>query len=87
MVRPFFSKMSEGYGLTTAAIFYRMPEYHLLQMYVWQEYDIAPKFPALMQFLEFWEKKLDGVLHSVDVSHNTLVDPYTLEALGRSSLH
>ncbi len=80
-------RTSQGYGLTTAAIFYRMPEYHLLQLYVWQNYDVAPKFPALMQFLEFWEQKLDGVLHSVDVTHNTLVDPHTLEALGHSRLH
>ncbi len=87
MVPCIFPKASQGYGLTTAAIFYRMPEYHLLQLYVWQNYDVAPKFPALMEFLEFWEQKLDGVLHSVDVAHNVLMDSHTLAALGRSPLH
>lgn len=38
--------MLRGYGLTTAQIFYRMPDHPLvLQTYVWQDYDLAPDFP------------------------------------------
>ena len=34
--------MLKGYGLTTAEFFYRMPDYtHVLNTFVWQEYDIA----------------------------------------------
>ena len=40
--------MLRGYGLTTAELFYRMPDYrHVLNSFVWQEYDIifrAPRF-------------------------------------------
>ena len=56
--------MLKGYGLTTAQIFYRMPDHPtLLQSYVWQNYDLAPDFPEMKGFLKFWEEKLDGPLH------------------------
>jgi uncharacterized protein Usg len=52
-----------GYGLTTAHILYRIPDFEsVLQTYVWQDYDLAPDFPEMHRFLEFWETKLDGVL-------------------------
>ena len=52
-----FRKQVLGYGLTTAEIVYRRPDRHwLLQTYVWQDYDMFPNFPALKDFLAFWEK-------------------------------
>jgi len=46
-----------GLWLTTAEILYRMPDHRsLLQTYVWQSYDLFPKFPALHDFLAFWEE-------------------------------
>ena len=39
--------MLKGYGLTTAKILYHFPDHpHLLQSFIWQDYDLAPKFPA-----------------------------------------
>lgn len=68
--------MLNGYGLTTARIFYRYPDHpHLLQTYIWQDYDLAPKFPALLRFIEFWKEKLDGPLHSVAYTHRRLIAP------------
>jgi uncharacterized protein Usg len=56
-----FRKQVLGYGLTTAEIVYRRPDRHwLLQNYVWQDYDLFPNFPALKDFLAFWETTLDG---------------------------
>ncbi len=64
------------YRLTTAEIFYRFPDHPvLLQSYVWQELDLAPKFPSLKRFLEFWERELDGKIHSVKVMHAELITP------------
>ncbi len=55
-----------GWRLTTAEILYHMPDHpHLLQTYVWQGWDLAPQFPALHEFLTFWQRELDGPLHSV----------------------
>ena len=62
-----FRKQVLGYGLTTAQILYRMPDHpSLLQTYVWQNYDLFPKFPALTDFLAFWQEKLDGPLYLGD---------------------
>ena len=66
--------MLRGYGLTTAQIFYRMPDHPaLLQSYVWQHYDLAPDFPEMNGFLRFWEEKLEGPLHSVRYVHRKLI--------------
>ena len=68
-----FRKQLNGYGLTTAEIVYRMPDHPaLLQSYVWQEYDLFPKFPELRKFLDFWTRSLDGALFSVKVAHSRL---------------
>lgn len=68
--------MLNGYGLTTAQILYHMPDHpHLLQTFIWQHYDLAPKFPALYRFIDFWREKLDGPLHSVTYTHCRLIAP------------
>jgi uncharacterized protein Usg len=82
MVSKDFVKQLSGYGLTTAEILYRRPDQRwLLQSYVWQDYDLFPKFPALQDFLDFWQRKLDGPLHSVTVAHSKLIKPAELRAV------
>ena len=56
------------YRLTTAEIIYRLPDHpDLLQSFIWQKLDVAPDYPELQRFLEFWSRNLDGKLHSVRV--------------------
>ena len=63
-----FTRQLDGWSLTTAEITYRMPDYrHLLQSFIWQDYDIAPHFPRLIKFLDFWAHNLDGPLAEVRV--------------------
>ena len=38
----------------------------------WQKLDIAPDFPELRRFLDFWSRNLDGKLHSVKVGQAKL---------------
>lgn len=58
-----------GHRLTTAEITYHLPDHPgLLQTYVWQGYDLAPRYPKLHKFLDFWAHNLDGALHSVRVA-------------------
>jgi uncharacterized protein Usg len=69
-----FKRQLQGYGLTTANILYRMPDHpDFLQTYVWQNYDLAPLFPELRRFLDFWSRELEGPLHSVKVAHRRLI--------------
>lgn len=66
----------DGYRLTTAKIFYHRPDFpDLLQEYIWQELDLAPRFPVLQKFLDFWESELDGDIHSVSVDSARVVLP------------
>jgi uncharacterized protein Usg len=64
------------YRLTTAEILYRLPDHpSLLQTFIWQNMDIAPEFPILHRFLSFWERNIDGKLHSVKVASAKLITP------------
>jgi uncharacterized protein Usg len=77
-----FRRQLDGYGLTTAHILYRLPDHPLLlQTYVWQDYDLCPRFPALNCFLAFWLEKLEGPLHSVTVAHSRLIRPAEIRAV------
>lgn len=73
----------QGWSLTTAEILYRMPDHRdLLQTFIWQDYDLAPRFPRLIRFLDFWSRNLDGPLASVRVAHQTIVGPAELRLVG-----
>ncbi|MFK7839788.1 MAG: Usg family protein [Bdellovibrionales bacterium] len=64
----------KDYRLITAQIYYHMPDFEeILQEFIWQEYDLAPKFPELSKFLDFWENKIDGKLHSVYVAKQEII--------------
>jgi len=66
--------MLRGYGLTTAEFFYHLPDYtHVLNSFVWQDYDLAPDHPRLFPFVEFWQEKIEGPLHSVQFTHRKMI--------------
>jgi uncharacterized protein Usg len=78
-----FRRQLEGLSLTTAEIIYRLPDYpSLLQSYIWQEYDIAPRFPKLKDFLKFWNVALEGKLYKVTVAHSALIRPAEIRLIG-----
>jgi uncharacterized protein Usg len=77
-----FVRQLQGFSLTTAEILYRLPDHlSLLQTYIWQDYDLAPEFPALHKFLDFWRDSLEGPLHSVRIAHVRLVRPAEIRAV------
>ena len=83
MISRDFQRQVEGFGLTTAQILYRRPDHPwLLQAYVWQEYDLCPHFPELNGFLAFWQKSIEGALHSITVAHSRLIKPAEIKAVG-----
>ena len=71
-----FELMLRDFRLTTAKILYHFPDHpSLLQTYLWQDYDKTPDFPVLYKFLNFWERELDGKLHSVFVESCEIIKP------------
>lgn len=82
------AKQLQDYRLTTAEILYHLPDHPaLLQTYLWQELDIAPRYPALNKFLDFWNRELEGKLHSVRVGSARLITPGLLRHAAEYRLH
>ena len=78
-----FQTQLTGFSLTTAEILYRLPDHpSLLQSFIWQEYDLHPRFPRLKSFLDFWSANLEGKLYRVTVAHNRLISPAELRLVG-----
>jgi len=46
-----------------------------------------PDFPALKNFLPFWETTLDGPLFAVSVANSKLIKPTELRAIDVIRLH
>ena len=83
MAQSDFETMLKGFSLTTAEILYRMPDHPaLIQSYIWQDYDLHPRFPKLKSFLDYWTKHLDGPLFRVRVAHSVLIRPAELRLVG-----
>jgi len=89
MAKNELSDQLHGYSLITAEILYRLPDHpRLLQSFIWQEYDYAPQFPRLADFLDYWRRHLDDPVHRVTVAHKSLVSPAEMRYLdGRLILH
>ncbi len=72
-----------GYRLTTAEILYRLPDHPaMLQAFIWQDLDIAPRFPVLNKFLRFWETSIEGKLYQVRVAARGLISDAELNLIG-----
>lgn len=74
----------KGYRPTLAQILYHMPDHPaLLQAFTWNRLDLAPRFPVLCHFLDFWHANLDGKLHSVRVacSEKIVTEPIRVAGL------
>ncbi len=70
------AKQLHDYRLTTAEILYSFPDFpNLLQTFIWQDYDLSPRFPVLRKFLGFWEKNIEGRVATVRVSALTEITP------------
>jgi len=55
--------------LTTVKVIYYLPDYnHILQEFIFQQYDIRPDYPKLNKFLRFWKKNIEARIYRVDFS-------------------
>ena len=71
-----------GKGLLTTEIFYYRPDCRpLLQSFVWQTLDEAPRFPRLAQFLDHWRREIEAVIHSIRVAHADWIGPAEYRAV------
>ena len=70
-----------GWRLATAEVLYYMPDHpSLLQSFVWQTLDLAPEYPRIHRFLNFWRREIDAVIHSVNLASGESLAPAKLNA-------
>lgn len=66
----------DGWRLATAEVLYYMPDHPaLLQSFVWQTLDLAPDYPRIHRFLNFWKREIDAVIHSVRLATGETLAP------------
>ena len=71
-----FELRLHGWRLTTAEILYYMPDHpRLIQSFLWQTLDLAPKYPRVEHFLEFWKREIDAVIHSIRIATTDDIAP------------
>ena len=65
-----------GWRLATAQVLYYIPDHpSLIQSFTWQTLDLAPEYPRIHKFLEFWRREIDAVIHSVQVATGETLAP------------
>jgi len=69
-----FLRQLGGYGMMTAEISYWRPDHPwLIQQFIWQTCDHAPRFPVLSRFLDHWRQEVEATVHSVRIAHRGLI--------------
>jgi uncharacterized protein Usg len=73
-----FEQRLNGATLLTAEVLYYMPDHpKIVQTFLWQTLDVAPQFPRLAKFLDFWRREIDAVIREVRVAHGQSLAPQT----------
>jgi uncharacterized protein Usg len=78
-----FESQLRGWSLTTVEVLYRLPDYrNIIQSFMWQEYDQAPIFPRLKNFLDYWTKNIEGPIYKVRLANCPLIGPTEMKYIG-----
>jgi len=71
-----FALRLRGWRLATARVLYYIPDHpSLLQSFTWQTLDLAPSYPRIHRFLDFWRREIDAVIHSVELATGEALAP------------
>lgn len=71
-----FALRLKGWRLATAEVLYYMPDHPaLLQSFIWQTLDLAPSYPRIHKFLDFWRAEIQAVIHSVNLASGEQLAP------------
>ena len=57
--------------LVTLDVYYWMPDYdNILQRFVWQTFDVKPKYPRIHRFLDYWHNNIDAIVNEIRISES-----------------
>lgn len=78
----------QGWRLTTAEVLYYMPDHpKLIQSFVWQTLDLAPRYPRISQFLDYWRREIEAVIHSVRIGASEELAPSRYRSICALYMH
>jgi uncharacterized protein Usg len=47
-----------------------MPDHrHLIQLFAWQFMDLAPRFPRVHEFLNYWKDNIEAPIQEIQLAH------------------
>jgi uncharacterized protein Usg len=82
---PHSKMLSDGPQMTSVEILYQTPgRPHLIQSFLWQDYDVAPEFPRLKRFLRFWAERFGVTVHSIHLIEQEETSPAEAHYMGYS---
>lgn len=78
-----FKLRLDGWRLATAEVLYYLPDHpSVLQTFLWQTLDLAPEYPRIHRFLDYWRREIDAVIHSVRLATGETLAPPRIQAGG-----
>lgn len=57
-------------SIVTVDVFYYIPDYTLVQEFIWQTEDLVPDVPRVHKFLNYWRESIDATIQQVLVSYS-----------------
>ena len=56
----------EKWTIASVQVVYYIPDYlNIVNEFVWQTEDQRPKYPRITEFLDYWDKNIDGPIKEV----------------------
>ena len=56
----------EKWTIASVQVVYYIPDYlSIINEFVWQTEDQKPKYPRITEFLDYWDKNIDGPIKEV----------------------
>jgi len=60
--------------LVTVKVLYEIPDYTILNTFLWQTNDMVPELPRVKKFLTYWDEHIDAQIREVMIAHSHLRD-------------
>ena len=72
-----------GFVRVTYEITYRLPDFkNLLNTFIHEREDRAPDYPELCAYLNWWDKNIEGPIHSIRATKVRLITPREMKHVG-----
>ena len=56
--------------LVTVEILYELPDYSILNTFLWQTNDMVPEYPRIRKFLNYWDAHIEAEIREIQLAHS-----------------